>query len=249
LTGFVDAVTFLTRIPLRHHADGDVAMARSVPWFGVVGALVGLVVAGVYAGARYLFPPFAAATLATAAGALVTGGFHEDGLGDVADAFGGGKDRDDALRILRDPRLGTFGILAVVTAVLLRIGTISTLTRIDALLAIPAAHALSRAASVAAMGSSPPVRDGLGASYTRALTSSRVAVGALVGTAIAAVLLRSWVLPAIVVAAGVTVVMRALARRKIGGINGDVLGAIQQLTEVGVLLTVVAALARGHALH
>jgi adenosylcobinamide-GDP ribazoletransferase len=248
LTGFIDAVTFLTRVPLRHHAESDVAIARSVSWFGVVGALVGAVVAGVYVGGTYLFPPFIAATLAIACGALVTGGFHEDGLGDVADAFGGGKDRDDALRILKDPRLGTFGILAVVTAVLLRVGAISTLTRIEALLAIPAAHALSRAASVAAMGLFAPIEEGLGASYTRALTSWRVVAGAALGTAIAAAFLRVWVLPAIIVAAAVTLILGALARRKIGGINGDVLGAIQQLAEAGVLLTVVAVLARGHRL-
>jgi len=249
LSGLLDAVTFLTRVPLRTHEHNDASIARAVPWFPVVGALVGLFVAGVYSGALFVLPSFIAAALAIASGLIATGAFHEDGLADVADAFGGGRDREDRLRILKDPRLGTYGVLAVVFAALLRVGAVGTFTRIDALIAIPAAHALSRAASIAAMGSFKPVHEGLGASYTRALTSGRVLAGAALGSLIAAALLRVWVLPAAAVAFVVLLVMGRLARRKIGGINGDVLGAIQQLTEIGVLLVVVAVLARGHALY
>jgi len=241
LSGLIDAVTFLTRVPLRHHAGDDASIARAVPWFPVVGALVGLLVAGVYAGALFVLPGFLAATLAIACGLVVTGAFHEDGLGDVADAFGGGRDREDRLRILKDPRLGTFGTLAVVVALLLRIGAVATFTRTDALLVIPAAHALSRAASIAAMQLFRPVDEGLGASYTRALTPARALVGVGLGLAIAFALLRVWALPGVGVGLVVVVVLGRLAAGKIGGINGDVLGAIQQLTEVGALLVAVAA--------
>jgi len=244
VTGFIDAVTFLTRVPLRTHEHDDTSIARAVPWFPVVGAGVGLAVAGVYAAMLFVLPSFLSATIALACGLLVTGAFHEDGLGDVADAFGGGRDREDRLRILKDPRLGTFGVLAVALSLLLRVGAIGTLTRTDALLAVPAAHALSRAASIAAMLIFRPVDEGLGASYTRAVGRGRGVVGVVVGAAIGAALLRLWVVPAVAIAAGAAAVVGLLARTKIGGTNGDVLGAIQQLTEIGVLLLAVARLPR-----
>ena len=236
MTGFIDAVTFLTRVPLRTHDHDDASIARAVPWFPVVGAGVGLVVAGVYVGTLFVLPAFVSATLAIACGLLVTGAFHEDGLGDVADAFGGGRDREDRLRILKDPRLGTFGVLAVALSLLLRVGAVSTLGRTDAVLAIPAAHALSRAASVAAMLGFKPVDDGLGAAYTRALGRGRGVVGVVVGIAIAAGLLRTWALLAVAIGLAAALLIGVLARSKIGGINGDVLGAVQQITEIGVLL-------------
>jgi adenosylcobinamide-GDP ribazoletransferase len=249
INGLIDAVTFLTRVPLRTREQDEASIARAVPWFPVVGALVGLLVAAVYAGVLYLLPSFIAAALAVACGLLVTGAFHEDGLADVADAFGGGRDRDDRLRILKDPRLGTFGVLAVVFAALLRVGAVSAFTRTDALLAIPAAHALSRAASIAAMGAFRPVDEGLGASYTRALTRGRVVIGVIAGAAIASALLRIWVVPAAALGALVVLLLGRLARSRIGGINGDVLGAIQQLTEIGVLLAVTALVVRGYKLY
>ena len=241
MSGLIDAVTFLTRVPLRTREQDDARIARAVPWFPVVGALVGLLVAGVYAAATFVLPAFVSAVLGVGCGLLVTGAFHEDGLADVADAFGGGRDREDRLRILKDPRLGTFGVIAVVLTVLLRVGAIGSFTRANALLALPAAHALSRAAAVTAMAVFRPVDEGLGASYARGLTAPRAVVGIGVGTAIATVLLRLWVLPSVAIGALVVVVMGTLARRKIGGINGDALGAIQQLTEIGVLLVAVAA--------
>lgn len=249
MRALVDAVTFLTRVPAGAQVHDDDRITRAVPWFPVVGAGVGAIVAGVYCGLLFVLPPLVGAVIAVGCGAILTGAFHEDGLADVADAFGGGRDRDDRLRILKDPRLGTFGVLAIVFAALLRVGTVSTLTRVDALLAIPAAHALSRAASIAAMALFEPVDQGLGASYTRALTPRRAASGVAIGTVIAASLIRQWVVPAGVLAAFVLLVLGRLARKKIGGTNGDVLGAVQQLTEIGVLLTVAAFVARGHRLY
>jgi adenosylcobinamide-GDP ribazoletransferase len=244
LSGLIDAVTFLTRVLLRTRAQDDQAIARAVPWFPVVGGIVGLLVAAVYCGGIYVLPPLLAATVAIACGLLVTGAFHEDGLADIADGFGGGRDREDRLRILKDPRLGTFGVLAVVVALLLRIGAVSTFARSDALLAIPAAHALGRGASVGAMAIFRPVDDGLGAAYTRALTPARAAIGAALAIVIAGGTLRVWALPAAGIGVLVLLLVGSLARSKIGGINGDVLGAIQQLTEIGVLLMTAARVAR-----
>src|SRR4030095_13904282 len=113
---------------------------RSVPWFPVVGAGVGLVVAGVYGGGRLALPPLPAAALGLVAGICVTGAFHEDGLGDTADAFVGGWDRESTTRILKDPRLGTFGVLAVAASLLLRVAAVAALAPGGRRAGPPAAH-------------------------------------------------------------------------------------------------------------
>ena len=168
------AVSFLTRVPTGTGARPAEELARFVPWFPVVGAGVGLAVAGVYAGALQLLPPLPAAAVAVVAGVCLTGAFHEDGLGDTADAFAGGWDRDSTLRILQDPRLGTFGVLAVAASLLLRVAAVAALAPAAALAALPAAHALSRAGAVATMAALPVASGtGLGATSTRSLSRRR----------------------------------------------------------------------------
>jgi len=245
LTGLVDAVGFLTRLPVGAEVHDSSRISRAVPWFPVVGALVGALVAGVYASLLYVLPPLVAAVIAVAAGMLVTGAFHEDGLADLADAFGGGRDRDDRLRILKDPRLGTFGVLAVVVSALVRVGSIAALGQNTGLLVIPSAHALGRAAAVGTMLAFDPVTEGLGASYVRAVRRRQAVIGIVAGVLIAAALMRAWAAIGIVIGTCAAAALGRLASRKIGGINGDVLGAVEQVTEIGVLVLAVAALHHG----
>jgi len=240
VSGLLDAVTFLTRVPIGAKRRHDADVGGAVPWFPVVGAIVGLVVAAAYAGAARFVPALIAATLAVATGVLITGALHEDGFGDVADAFGGGASREDALRILKDPRLGTFGVLAVVVSVLVRVAAIAALTGRVALVVVPAVHALARAAAVGAMAIFEPVESGLGAVYTRSASLRRASIGVVAGAAIASALLRVWVAPAVAIGFVVCIAMGAFAKRKIGGINGDVLGAIEQLAEMALLIGAVA---------
>jgi len=239
------AVSFLTRVPTGTGPRRAEELARFVPWFPVVGAGVGLAVAGVYAAALQLLPPLPAAAVAVVAGVCLTGAFHEDGLGDTADAFAGGWDRDSTLRILQDPRLGTFGVLAVAASLLLRVAAVAALAPAAALAALPAAHALSRAGAVAAMATLPAAGTGLGATSTRSLSRRRALAGAAAGLAVALALLgaaAAWAAAATALAA---YLLGRLARRRIGGVTGDVLGAIQQLGEILVLLAAVAAVTAG----
>jgi adenosylcobinamide-GDP ribazoletransferase len=246
VNGFLGAVSFLTRVPTGTGPRPPEELAGFVPWFPVVGAGVGLAVAAVYAGAGELLPPLPAASLAVVAGIGLTGAFHEDGLGDTADALLGQHDRDSTVRILKDPRLGTFGVLAVAASLLLRAGAVAALAPGAALAALPAAHALSRAAAVAAMTTLPPAGEtGLGASYALALSRRRALAGVAAGLGIALALLG---LPALVAAAAAGLAALALGRlatRRVGGVTGDVLGAVQQLAEILVLLVAVAAATTG----
>ena len=118
---FLTAVQFLTRLPVPSLKDFApewiTASARYYPLVGqIVGAISGLVL--VYAGKAWggAIP----AVLAVLAGILVTGAFHEDGLGDTADGLGGGRDKATRLAIMKDSRIGTYAALALVITVALR---------------------------------------------------------------------------------------------------------------------------------
>lgn len=236
MNGFHSAVGFLTRVPVAASIQNEAQIARAVPWFPVVGAAVGLSLACLYAAALLVLPPFVAATVAITAGLLITGAFHEDGLADVVDAFWGGWDRDQRMRILKDPRLGTYGVLAIVVTLLLKIGVVSSLGTWTALLLLPAAHALSRALAIHAMTAYPAVAEGLGASYISALTVRQARAGMIAGVALSTMAIGWWVIPAGLLGWVGARLVGAISMRKIEGVNGDVLGAIQQVSEVLILL-------------
>jgi adenosylcobinamide-GDP ribazoletransferase len=237
------ALAFLTRAPVRAQPWADADLAASVPWFPLVGALIGLVGAIAYALAVGLgLPPLPAAAIALGAGIWLSGALHEDGLADVADGFGGGSTREDKLAIMRDPRIGSYGALALFLALLARAGAIAGLgdpSQIAA--ALITAGAASRAAVAAAMTALPQARtDGLATNAGRP-HPLRAAAAVLIAALIALVLLGQAALAALLAGALGALAIALLARRQIGGYTGDVLGAVQQLTEIGLLFAVVAA--------
>ena len=238
------ALAFLTRAPLRaQHQWSDADLAASMPWFPLVGALIGLVGAIAYALAVWLgLPPLPAAAIALGAGIWLSGALHEDGLADVADGFGGGSTREDKLAIMRDPRIGSYGALALALALLARAGAIMALAEPSAVAAaLVAAGAASRAALPVVMIALPRARtDGLAASAGRP-HPLRAAAAVLIAVLMALVLLGHAALAALLAGALGTLAIALLARRQIGGGTGDVLGAVQQLTEIGLLLGLLAA--------
>lgn len=223
-------------------------MAAAVPWFPVVGGVVGAVVGAVAAGLWHLVPSAVAAALAVLVGVLVTGAFHEDGLADTADAFAGGWTREDRLRILEDPLHGSYGVAALSGSIVLRIVAAASLAAQGPAVvfaALVAAHALSRGAAVVVMAAVPVAKSaGLGADYSRRIVPSRVAVGVVAGAAIAGIAVGWWAAPLAAVAALAAVLVAWLAVRKIGGINGDVLGAVEQVAECLTLVVATGLAAR-----
>ena len=146
LRGARAAVVFLTRLPVGGFPYTEAEWRWSSAWLPAVGALVGAASAGVW---LLLEPAGAAvaAAFAVTASVLLTGGFHEDGLADTADALGGGADPETVLRILKDPRVGSFGALALVVSVLLRVALLASLAR-AAPVALVVAHTLARVGPV-----------------------------------------------------------------------------------------------------
>lgn len=242
-----NAIAFLTRIRVPARVKGSDDLARSVPWFPLVGALIGLIIGAAAWGAAIALPPLVAAALAVGLGVGLTGALHEDGLADTFDALGGGHTREHALEIMRDPRLGSFGTIALVTFMLIRVGAVAALLpgRLT-LLVLPGAHALARSVSVAVMWMMPAARNtGLGTDHLRSLDRGRAVAGTLAGVILATVLLgpaAALAIPAASLGAGL---IAGWARARIGGFTGDVLGACALAAETAVLVVFSAGPTRG----
>lgn len=238
------ALVFFTRLPLpplRTPVPGIGQALWAVP---LVGLLVGAGMATVWAGAMALGTSAGvAAVLVVGSGLLLTGALHEDGLADVADGFWGGHDRQRRLEILRDSRLGTYGAVALILVLALRImaltGAGSTSAGTIALLVAPM---LGRTSLPVTLTLLPPARtDGLGAGAGRVPGLSLMLALALgLGGAAA---LGGWVaLQAATVAGGLLLGLCWLAWRKVGGQTGDVLGAGAAICETVCLIWIVEGL-------
>ena len=233
------AWAFLTRLPGGAHPETDRDLGRSVPWFPVVGAVVGALSGAVYWALHGPLGASLAAVLAVAAGAVATGCFHEDGLADTADALGG-TTRQRRLAIMKDSRVGAFGVLALVLSTLVRVFAVSSLAATDGLIALVVAHLLGRTMAVAVMGAAPAAAGtGLGHSYTAHRPRAWTAAVVVLSSAVAVGLGLTGTVSLTTAAAGAALVA-LVARRAFGGITGDVLGATEQVAEMAVLVSAAA---------
>ncbi len=237
---FMCAVQFLTRLPTPDLPGFQPDwISRSARYFPVAGQLIGLICAGVWLAASQIWPGAPAAILSLGAGMLATGGFHEDGLADTADGLGGGRTREQRLTIMKDSRIGSFGALASITTIMLKAACIASLGVWPGALALFAAHGGARAAAVVVMATLPYAGDEDAAKVKPAPQGVRW------GEASVAVLLGFWPLMLLdfrhaVLGLSLTFISCAAlaltARRLIGGVTGDVLGAVEQIAEAALLM-------------
>jgi len=240
------AVGFLTRLPVPYPEGAPPAnFARAYRVFPLVGAAIGAAVGVLYLGMRLMnLPELAAAALALGAAALLTGALHEDGLADVADGFGGGRDTAAKLEIMRDSRLGTYGALILMVSFVARLSALAALSDAVVVQSLIAAHALARGVLPLMSMSLPMARkDGLAAQAGRPdLTTTAISGGlALIIAMLSLPLIEA--LSAVLVAIGAAVGTAWLAQRQIGGQTGDVFGAAEQVGETAILLLLAARLA------
>lgn len=256
------ALQFFTRVPVTGRLAGWVgyspAMLRaSAAHYPGVGWLVGGVSAGVFALVMMALPPVAAlpwvaAVTSTVASVLLTGAFHEDGLADTADGLGGGLTRERALEIMKDSRIGTYGAIALVLALLSKISLLAMLAQVSpwmAVLGLFGAHVVSRLMPMFLIRFLSHVGD-TAKSKSKPLADA-IEDGALLAGVVWAALalwLLLWVSPGLYwlwalagAAAGMGWMWRLLWRR-LQGFTGDGLGATQQLSEVGFYLGLLLAL-------
>jgi adenosylcobinamide-GDP ribazoletransferase len=241
----VCATQFLTRVPtpaLRGFTPDWIA--RAARYFPLVGQGVGLACAFVWLAAGRLWPGLPAAALAVAAGVMITGAFHEDGLADTADGLGGGQTAERRLAIMKDSRIGAFGALALILVVGLRIVLVASLAPAAGAWALVLSHGGGRAAAVMVMAALPYAGDPGAAKIAPPQSPVRRREAAL------ALVLGAWPLlsltparaiVALALAAAGAVALALAARRLIGGQTGDVLGAVEQLAELGLLMGAAAA--------
>lgn len=240
MTGVRSALSFLTVLPVAA-PDGGPGRRLGRALFPAVGLLLGLAAwAALWLGTR-LAGPLLGAVAALAALAVLTGGLHLDGLADSADGLLASGGRERRLEIMRDPRLGTFGVLALVLVLLADAAALQRLGVRTGLAALAAAGALSRLAVLAALVTVPYVRP----AGTGLAAAGRGGRDLAVGAALAAPsLLLDWrhgvlAVPAAGAAAGAVAV---LGRRRIGGATGDVYGAVSEMAQLAVLLAFTAPL-------
>jgi adenosylcobinamide-GDP ribazoletransferase len=236
VTSLLAAVAFLTRAPVGRIVAIDASdVTRSAGWFPIVGILLGAL-NSLAAGLLKTYLPLAVvAVLVVILEAIATGAMHFDGLADTADGFGGGKSREDVLRIMRDHSIGSYGGVAIAGVVALKVTAYAALLNqshwIAALVVTPAMGRwamLLLTASLPYARQSESVAEGMG---VRSLVWGTVGISIVL---IAAKSVRAFV--AVLVVVGVSFLFGVYCRRRIGGITGDTLGANLELCESAALL-------------
>lgn len=249
------ALRFFSRLPIPvlaferdpHGRPDFTVLPRVLP---VAGALIALPAAFVFLAASALgLSPIVAAALSLVASLIATGAMHEDGLADMADGFGGGKDKNDRLRIMSDSRSGAFGIAALGTMLILRVVALGDVGEahgaFGAAAALIAAGALSRLAAVIPMHLLAPAKDTGRAADVGQPTLESMAYGALVALLIAAFILAfagfggRAISEAVILSLASAFPIVFLSKRMIEGQTGDVAGAAQQVAEAMVLIALL----------
>ena len=249
LRGFLVALQFLTRISVRRDlriTDRD--LANSAAFFPIVGMFIGGAQALVFFLSGWVLSPSVTALFLLLVPVILTGAFHIEGLGDMADGFLGGKDKEDILRIMKDSHVGTMGMTAVVCLILAKyiflceiVQALSPSIVIGVLLLAPG---LSRWGMVIAAGVSqyarlPPYRGGIGRAFAEGVGGKIVLLSGFVPVVATAIYLRMMGGFCIAITILLALIASWLAKRRINGVTGDVLGGINEITEVVLLLSVI----------
>lgn len=242
---FLLALGFLTRLPLPAIKGFDPAeLNDAARYFPLVGMMVGLLAALVLmASLRLHLPVMVAISLSMVASVWLTGAFHEDGLADTMDGLGGGWTKEQALTIMKDSRIGSYGAIALVLALLFKFVSLSHISLEILPCVMLAAHAVSRLAAVLVIASQEYVREeGKAKPLAHKLSAASLCVALFTGFAPLA-LLPAGLWLALVPVVLVWLWFSRKLRHRLGGYTGDCLGAMQQFTELAFYLGVLLCVA------
>jgi len=240
MTRFRAALAFLTRLPVDASFNAR-DTGRATAFFPLVGAVIGFSQAAILAVLTPLLPPLLAALCVVVFTLLLTGAIHLDGLADMADGFGGGRSREDVLRIMKDPAVGSFGAIAIVLLFFCKGAAISVLAeRRIATTYLVLASTLSRLMMVALSQFLPYARsDGLGLSVREHSHRIDLFIATATALAITGMLARTSAVVPWIVAVTITMTVGRLCYKRLRGFTGDTLGANAELIEAAILLTAV----------
>lgn len=236
--GFLAAVQFLTVIPLRREVAGD-DIGRSLIFFPVIGLGIGAVLFGLDELFGLFLPAALGSALLIVTLVLLTGAHHLDGFIDTCDSMAAGRSAEQRLAIMRDSRVGGFGVVGAVLLLLLKFISLLYLPgayRMAALLLMPV---LGRWAMVYAIFGYPSAREeGLGKTFKEQVNWRGLIIATLIAIAVSVALMKVWGLALMAAIWLILVVMAAYIRRRLGGLTGDTYGAINEVIEVCVLILV-----------
>ncbi len=234
------AVQFLTRIPLSAEGATEKEIGRSAVFFPIVGGLIGGVLLGAYLLFSAFLPFLAARVLTLVVLILFSGAFHLDGLADTIDGVYGGKDRDHALRIMRDPQVGAMGVIAIVTVLLLKTAVLASLSEEFFRGGILAAPVIGRGSMVMVLAFPYARPSGLGKTFAdqRSKRDWPLALSLMIVAAFS--VLKFAGICALLGALGGLGILLRVVWRKIHGVTGDVCGAANEVAETVFLLVLLA---------
>jgi adenosylcobinamide-GDP ribazoletransferase len=238
---FFTALTFFTRIPCASWGKHDQAdLNRAARYFPLVGVVVGLVAVAAFLLASRILPVSLAVLLSMISTLLLTGAFHEDGLSDAVDGLGGGWDKEQMLTIMKDSRIGNYGAVALVMALLIKFQALINIPLTQLPVVIIAAHSMSRFASTVLIYTQSYVREnGKAKPLAQNIYERELAIAAVFGLAPLA-LLDPHLWWALLLPVLVWLWFSNKLKKLLGGYTGDCLGAMQQLCEISFYLGVVA---------
>jgi len=240
------AIGFLTRLRLPPVDYSDATMARATRWYPLVGIAIGTGMGLLFWGLSFLLPQALSTLLTIAAGMLLTGALHEDGLADLADGLGGSADKTRALEIMRDSRIGTYGVLALISTLAIKATALALLPVPVAIVALIASHGLARLSMLWLMDRLDYARTAGAADFTNNAPKperpipviSLAAILALTALTVSQLTAAATLLAILLL---VTLVAKWLNTR-LNGYTGDALGACEQLTETLIPLVFLACL-------
>ena len=244
---FFTALMFYTRIPCPSWIDhSEEYINKATRYFPLIGWIVGLATALVVFGSHYIFPNAICIILSLGTSILITGAFHEDGFADVCDGFGGGWTKEKILDIMKDSRVGAYGVVGLIVLFLLKIFTLIELLNVDiwyCLKAIILAHVISRFSAVTMIFTHEYSREDETSKIkpiAKKLTVKNFLISA-VWVFPALLLFQNWYIFLVIIPVYLMKIYLAKYFTKwIGGYTGDCLGTIQQITEIVTLLFLLA---------
>ncbi len=243
-TELILAAGFLTRLHFPPVEYTDATMARATRWYSAIGLAIGIALAIILFALSTILPQAIAVLLTVAAGMVLTGALHEDGLADLADGLGGSQSRGRALEIMRDSRIGSYGALALGMTLTIKIAALALLPLPAAIATLIAGHALGRGAMVWLMRNLPYARTEGAASF---MDDTPRGTDGILWAFAAIALLPLWITVSFSAAAYAllctAILFYLISRRlmsRLNGYTGDSLGAAEQLTEVLIPLLILA---------
>ena len=237
MIGLLTALRFLTRFPVGKYSKDEKRLIRSMAYFPIVGLILGGILVLVNWGFSILLTPWVADALTIVALVVLTGALHIDGFVDTIDGFAGGKTKEEILRIMRDSRVGAFGIIGIVSLIMLKLVLLHEMPlqiKKEAILLMPV---IGRWAMVVASSLSVYARKGRGTgkAFVDYCGRKELIIASLITLIITGGFLKILGLELFFFILALTLLLIRFVSKRIEGMTGDTLGAVNEIMEVGSL--------------